>query len=251
MVTDGAQCTANFVYTDGATVYLGYAAHCAGTGAATETNGCLAGSLPARHAGRDRRRLQPGTLAYSSWLAMQAAGETNADACAHNDLALVRIAAADVASVNPSIPTWGGPTGVNTGGVALGSRIYTYGNSSLRLGITLVSPKTGVSQGTDADGWNHPVLHGTPRHPRRLRQRPARRPGPGHRRPVAPLGRLPRPACATTTATSAGAWRTPTATASAASGSWTAPSRSTRTPSRSGSEPLPPELGVATTDIGS
>ena len=57
MFTDGAQCTANFVYTDGASVYLGYAAHCAGTGAATETDGCLAGTLPARHAGRDRRRL--------------------------------------------------------------------------------------------------------------------------------------------------------------------------------------------------
>ncbi len=45
--TDGAQCTTNFVFTDSAAnVYLGYAAHCAGTGAATDTNGCDAGSLP-------------------------------------------------------------------------------------------------------------------------------------------------------------------------------------------------------------
>ena len=41
MYTEGAQCTANFVYTDGAgATYVGYAAHCAGTGAATDTNGC-------------------------------------------------------------------------------------------------------------------------------------------------------------------------------------------------------------------
>ncbi|MDP3889625.1 MAG: hypothetical protein Q8Q44_00215, partial [Nocardioides sp.] len=38
MYTDGAQCTGNFVFTDGAgSTYVGYAAHCAGTGAATDT----------------------------------------------------------------------------------------------------------------------------------------------------------------------------------------------------------------------
>jgi hypothetical protein len=158
MFTNGAQCTANFIYTDGGSTYIGYAAHCAGTGAATETNGCLAGSLPLGTPVEIDGASQPGTLAYSSWLAMQAAGETDADACAHNDLALVRIHPDDVADVNPSIPHWGGPTGLNTTGVPLGAVIYTYGNSSLRLGLTVLSPKTGVSQGTDAGGWNHPVL---------------------------------------------------------------------------------------------
>ena len=38
MYTDGAQCTANFVYTDGAgNTYVGYAAHCAGTGSEAPT----------------------------------------------------------------------------------------------------------------------------------------------------------------------------------------------------------------------
>src|SRR3954454_21185918 len=47
MYTEGAQCTANFVYTDGAgNVYVGYAAHCAGQGEATDTNGCNVGSVP-------------------------------------------------------------------------------------------------------------------------------------------------------------------------------------------------------------
>src|SRR6476661_9319016 len=47
MYTDGAQCTANFVYTDGAgNTYVGYAAHCAGKGSSTDTNGCNTDSVP-------------------------------------------------------------------------------------------------------------------------------------------------------------------------------------------------------------
>jgi hypothetical protein len=37
--TDGAQCTANFVFSDAGDVYIGQAAHCSGTGTATETDG--------------------------------------------------------------------------------------------------------------------------------------------------------------------------------------------------------------------
>src|SRR5690242_14665414 len=44
--TAEAQCTANFVYSDGANVYLGQAAHCSGTRSQTDTNGCTSGSLP-------------------------------------------------------------------------------------------------------------------------------------------------------------------------------------------------------------
>src|SRR5215212_1192932 len=47
MYTAGAQCTANFVFTDAAgNTYLGYAAHCAGTGSSTDTNGCRTDSVP-------------------------------------------------------------------------------------------------------------------------------------------------------------------------------------------------------------
>ena len=48
--TEGAQCTANFVFTDGADTFIGQAAHCSGTGAANETDGCLAELAAARHA---------------------------------------------------------------------------------------------------------------------------------------------------------------------------------------------------------
>ena len=67
---------------------------------------------------------------------MQQLGTTDANTCAYNDLALVKVDAADVAKVNPSVPFWGGPTGIDTDGTAAGDRVYTYGNSSLRAGVT-------------------------------------------------------------------------------------------------------------------
>jgi hypothetical protein len=162
MFTDGAQCTANFIFTRGSEVLIGYAAHCAGTGGATETDGCLAGSLPVGTPVEIDGASQNGTLVYSSWLAMQDANETDPNTCAYNDFALVRVAAADVGKVNPSIPHWGGPTGLNTTGNPLLSRLYTYGNSSLRLGLTQLSPKTGMSLGTTGGGWTHPAYTVTP-----------------------------------------------------------------------------------------
>ena len=110
--TAGAQCTANFVFYSGTTVYLGQAAHCSGTGAATETDGCTSSSLPVGTP-VDVGGVATGTMAYNSWITMQASGETNPDVCAYNDLALIRLSPADAARVNPSIPFWGGPTGVS------------------------------------------------------------------------------------------------------------------------------------------
>ena len=162
MVTNGAQCTANFIFTRGTDVLIGYAAHCAGTGAATETNGCDSGSLPLGTSVEIDGASQPGTLVYSSWLAMQAANETDPDTCDYNDFAVVKLAAADIGKVNPSIPHWGGPTGLNTTGNPALSRLYTYGNSSLRLGITQLSPKIGYSLGTGGGGWTHPAYTVTP-----------------------------------------------------------------------------------------
>ncbi len=172
MYTDGAQCTANFVYTDGAgNVYVGYAAHCAGTGAATDTNGCDAASLPlgtkvdfveGGSLVTSGTRVGGGTLAYSSWLTMQKNGETDENTCAYNDLALVKVDAADVSKVNPSVPFWGGPVGINTTGTSAGDTVYSYGNSSLRGGITALSPKQGTSLGTEGGGWSHPVYTVSP-----------------------------------------------------------------------------------------
>src|SRR5262245_3678867 len=98
MYTEGAQCTANFVYTDAAgNVYVGYAAHCAGTGSSTDTDGCETDSLPLGTAVtfneggslvNEGTQVGSGTLAYSSWLTEKRLGTSDPDTCAYNDLAL-------------------------------------------------------------------------------------------------------------------------------------------------------------------
>ena len=130
MYTDGGQCTGNFVFTDAANnVYVGYAAHCAGKGEATDTSGCGQDSVPLGtrvtfneggsllSAGT---QVGTGTLAYSSWITMNKLGTTDANTCAYNDFALVKVSDADKGKVNPSIPFWGGPTGIDTDGTKAG-----------------------------------------------------------------------------------------------------------------------------------
>ncbi len=160
-LTDGAQCTSNFVFSDGSNVYLGQAAHCSGTGGSTETDGCTSGSLPVGTPVDVTGASKPGTLVYNSWLSMQVKGEADADTCAYNDLALVKIDPSDVGSVNPSVPGFGGPTGVGSVG-GLGSTVYTYGNSELRGGVTKLSPKQGVVYQNTGGGWSHEVYTVTP-----------------------------------------------------------------------------------------
>jgi hypothetical protein len=158
--TEGAQCTANFVFTNGADVLIGQAAHCSGTGAATDTDGCTSASLPIGTPVMVDGASKPGTLVYNSWLAMQAAQEKDAETCAYNDLALVRLDPADAASVNPSVPFWGGPQGIGT--AASGEKVYTYGNSSLRLGLTQLSPKLGAVVDSSPGGWSSDLYTVTP-----------------------------------------------------------------------------------------
>jgi hypothetical protein len=168
-----AQCTSNFVFTDSSgNVYLGQAAHCSSTGGSTGTNGCTTKSLPLGTPiyagdvvnGGVQNGTKIGTLAYNSWLTMQSAHETDASTCAYNDLALIKIDPSQVANVNPTVPFWGGPNGLAPGAASLGSRVFTYGNSILRGGVSVLSPKTGGSLGDleGSGGWSEDVYTVTP-----------------------------------------------------------------------------------------
>jgi hypothetical protein len=99
-------------------------------------------------------------MVYNSWLRMQAAGETDAETCAYNDLALVRLHPSDVAKVNPSVPFFGGPSGVGPGAAL--DATYSYGNSSLRLGVSQLSPKIGRVVSRTPGGWSYTVYTVTP-----------------------------------------------------------------------------------------
>lgn len=153
MLTRGAQCTGNFVFTDTRRrVYVGYSAHCAGLGEATDTDGCRSESRPLGTRVRFARgaslvdggkTVGRGRLAYSSWRTMRRLGGRSANACAANDFALVRVGRAHRNQVNPSVPFWGGPVGLSDTPVAEGDRVYSWGQSSLRP-TTLLSPRTGL-----------------------------------------------------------------------------------------------------------
>lgn len=157
----GGACTSNFVFTAGERVFLGQAAHCAGTGPATETDGCTSATgglgTPVVIRAVDGTE-RSGVLAYSSWVVMQERGETDPDECRYNDFALVEIAPADVADVNPSAPFFGGPAGLDADGVAAGEQVHTHGGSPSGLGFAGLSPKVGVSAGGAGGGRYHEVF---------------------------------------------------------------------------------------------
>jgi hypothetical protein len=168
-----SQCTSNFVFTDSTgNAYLGQAAHCSSTGGSTSTNGCTTKSLPLGTPiysgdlvnGGIQNGTLIGTLAYNSWITMQNRQETDANTCAFNDLALIKIDPSQVANVNPTVPFWGGPNGLAAGGSQAGDRVFTYGNSILRGGVSVLSPKTGVSLGDlgGSGGWSQDVYTATP-----------------------------------------------------------------------------------------
>lgn len=167
--TDGAQCTSNFVFYETGDsfgsvrdIYIGQAAHCASTEGNTGTNGCTTGTLPPGDTKVEvEGASQPGTLVYSSWATMQQIGESDPNICQYNDFALVKLHTADHDVVNPTIPFWGGPTGV-TSETSNNEKVYSYGNSSLRLGIQQLSHKEGYSLGQTGDGWTHQVYTLTP-----------------------------------------------------------------------------------------
>jgi hypothetical protein len=157
LFTKGAQCTANFIYTDANHVYIGQAAHCSGTGGNTQSDGCTSPSLPLGTPVTVTGAKHPGTLVYNSWLTMQGLHEKDVNTCSYNDLALVQLDPADVGSVNPSVPVWGGPVGLDTTGTKAGDAVYSYGNSQLGFGSRTISTKQGTSSGDAGGGWSHTV----------------------------------------------------------------------------------------------
>lgn len=172
MYTKGAQCTANFVFKDKTgRVYVGYAAHCAGLGEATDTDGCKAKSLALGTKVRfasdgsvadEGTTVGRGRLVYSSWRAMHRLKTTASNKCAYNDFALVRVNKKFDKFVNPSVPFWGGPVGLARKGTAAGDKVYSYGNSSVRGGASPLRPKSGASLGDDSNHWSRTVYTVTP-----------------------------------------------------------------------------------------
>ncbi|MDN5916736.1 MAG: serine protease [Pseudonocardia sp.] len=174
-VTAGAGlCTSGFVFTSGEKVLLGQAAHCGGTGADTETDGCTSATVPTgtpvtvRATDGGTGEGITGTMVYSSWVAMQQDGEKDPDTCAYNDLALVELPADAAARTNPSVPFFGGPAGVHDGGLAPGAAVFGLGNpvgaaersaggTSVGTATRTLRPRVGTAGEDVGGGWGHTV----------------------------------------------------------------------------------------------
>ena len=148
----------------------------------TDTNGCDSGSLPIGTRSRSPAPPSSGTLVYNSWIAMQQPGRripTRAHTTTSRSCGSRR---RDAAAVNPSVPGFGGPTGLAEPPSNAGATVFTYGNSSLRGGVTQAQPRAGRrrrrSRATAGAVTSTPS---TPGHPGRLRQRVHGRLGARHR----------------------------------------------------------------------
>lgn len=162
-VTEGGSCTANFVFYNGAgDVFIGQSAHCAaGSGDESHIDGCKSPSLPEGTGVNVTGAAKNGTLAYSSWVRMQAAGGNKTYdeyTCFFNDFALVKLDPQDHHNVNPSIPRFGGPSGIRTTDMGLLEPLYAFGNSITRKGNKFLQPKYGVQREQFGDGWSHKVV---------------------------------------------------------------------------------------------
>lgn len=178
-VRGGAElCTANFLFTgsgrpdghaDGergaehqsapsGELYLGAAAHCmAGEEARSSVDGCVEPVMPegieVRIAGRDGRTYS-GTVAYNSWKVMQDRGETDRDLCLFNDLSLIRLGPEAAAVADPTVPGFGGPTGLDTDGTVDGEPVYSHQPNQLPA----TPNKQGRSLGRPEGPRSHVVL---------------------------------------------------------------------------------------------
>ncbi|MFC4942324.1 serine protease [Pseudonocardia sp. GCM10023141] len=147
-----ASCTADFVFRSTTTIYLGFAAHCAGADESMGHSGCDEPTLPlgtpVAITGTDGEQSR-GTLAYSSWHAMQEQRETDESLCMYNDLALVALDTATIARVNPSMPLLGGPVGLAATGPTPGEAVYSYqpnnGGDGLRRGEAVADAGGGLT----------------------------------------------------------------------------------------------------------
>jgi hypothetical protein len=127
LVTAGRTCTANFVFRDARhRVFVGYAASCATRTATSGPSTCTARPLPlgtrVRFADHGRT-LGYGELRYSSLRALRRAGITDAATCANNDFALVEVRGSARRRVDPTVPYWGGPSGLGAL-PAIGSTVF-------------------------------------------------------------------------------------------------------------------------------
>lgn len=162
--SDNGSCTSNFLYyTSAQRFFIGAAAHCFSPDTNSGIDPCEGANAPLGSSVEIENARHPGTLAYSSWIAMQERGETpGSNACTYNDFALVEIDPRDLDNVHPAAIFYGGPTGRLSGLAAVGDAVYTYGQSPFHVGVQTLQTKEGEISAIVGEGWSYSVVTDNP-----------------------------------------------------------------------------------------
>lgn len=144
VLTDGSQCTSNFLFRDldDGGLLLGLAAHCVDHEGQESVIQSVTGDEAAT-----------GVVEYSSF--------EHTDS---HDFALIRIPTDAEARVHPAVLHFGGPTGiVDSGALQGGERILFYGNSGVRMGVEQTNWHEGILTTTgEYKSAGHAVTPGIP-----------------------------------------------------------------------------------------
>lgn len=160
ITADGSACTGNFIFSpNNKTFYIGVAAHCFSADTNDGTDSCETNNLPIGYNQvMIENATQPGEIIYSSWRAMQEAGETpGSDACVYNDFALVKIHQDDIANVHPAAIAFGGPISLHSDLASVGNNVYAYGRSPYHLGLRALEAKSGSISAILGSGWAYEI----------------------------------------------------------------------------------------------
>lgn len=157
----GSQCTSNFIYKDSAgRYYIGAAAHCFSPDTNSGIDSCEARNEAIGIDVEIENAAFMGSLAYSSWQAMQDNNETpGSGICTGNDFALIRIDDRDVGNLHPAVRVFEGPTGLFKGNAQSGDGVFSYGQATP---LSPTQAKSGFIDSQSPDGWIYFVTFGSP-----------------------------------------------------------------------------------------
>lgn len=153
-------CTANFVWQQGATLYLGAAGHCFvpadrkathGVGADYDASGVTVQVCVENCEGNFRTALLVGKLVTLGKVAYARQTDPTGEEDVGNDFGVVEIPAEAAHLVRPAMPVWGGPRGVTN--LETGDFGCHYGNGLLVGETFLTKARVGIGGGSDSDFW--------------------------------------------------------------------------------------------------
>jgi hypothetical protein len=153
-------CTANFVWAQGTTLYLGAAGHCFlpadkkathGPGADYDASGVTVQVCVENCEGNFRTALLVGKLVTLGHVAYARQTNATGDEDVGNDFGVVEIPPEAASLVRPQMPVWGGPRGIAE--LEPGSFGCHYGNGVVFGETFLTKARVGVGGGGDKDFW--------------------------------------------------------------------------------------------------